>query len=123
MFLTKFSRRLLLKPQFNFVNPRSFSTIAEQKAKILKQFDAQQVQQYREDTVIQVDEQDNVIGSMSKVDAHLRVLLENEMLPHRAFSLFLFNLNFSLGLFSLLCNLDYYVTCLFSIRLMILREV
>ena len=28
---------------------------------------------------------------MSKVDAHLRVLLEKDMMPHRAFSLFLFN--------------------------------
>jgi isopentenyl-diphosphate delta-isomerase len=44
-----------------------------------------------DDTVPLVDENDNVIGSKSKVDAHLRVLLEKELLPHRAFSLLLFN--------------------------------
>ena len=44
-----------------------------------------------DDTVTQVDENDNVIGPMSKVDAHLRLLLDKNMVPHRAFSLFLFN--------------------------------
>jgi isopentenyl-diphosphate Delta-isomerase len=44
-----------------------------------------------DDTVTLVDENDNVIGPASKVDAHLRVLLEKNMVPHRAFSLLLFN--------------------------------
>jgi isopentenyldiphosphate isomerase len=44
-----------------------------------------------DDTVTIVDTNDNVIGPKSKVDAHLRALLNKEMLPHRAFSLFLFN--------------------------------
>jgi isopentenyl-diphosphate Delta-isomerase len=44
-----------------------------------------------DDTVTQVDEEDNVIGPMSKVDAHLRELLNKNKVPHRAFSLFLFN--------------------------------
>ena len=45
----------------------------------------------QDDTVTQVDENDNVIGPMSKVDAHLRALLDKNMVPHRAFSLFIFN--------------------------------
>jgi isopentenyl-diphosphate delta-isomerase len=38
-----------------------------------------------------VTEDDEVVGKISKVDAHLRVLLEKKMMPHRAFSLLLFN--------------------------------
>lgn len=39
-----------------------------------------------------VDENDNVIGSISKLDGHLKKnLSQPNALPHRAFSLFLFN--------------------------------
>ena len=38
-----------------------------------------------------VTEQDEVVGKISKVDAHLRALLESNPHPHRAFSLLLFN--------------------------------
>ena len=39
------------------------------------------------DSLTEVDTEDNVIGPMSKVDGHLH----NQENPHRAFSLFLFN--------------------------------
>lgn len=39
-----------------------------------------------------VDKQDNIVGSVSKLHGHLRQSHEQDgMLPHRAFSLFLFN--------------------------------
>ena len=46
-----------------------------------------------DDSVTLVDTDDNPIGSISKLDAHLRVNLEgkNEIGPHRAFSLILLN--------------------------------
>jgi hypothetical protein len=37
-----------------------------------------------------VDHEDNIVGSVSKLDGHLRAKQENGR-PHRAFSLFLFN--------------------------------
>ena len=44
------------------------------------------------DSVTLVDENDNVLGPISKVEAHLRSNVEGKSLsPHRAFSLFLFN--------------------------------
>jgi len=44
------------------------------------------------DSLTLVDENDNVVGPVSKIDAHLRSNLEKNALgPHRAFSLFLFN--------------------------------
>lgn len=47
------------------------------------------------DSVTVVDTNDNVVGPISKVEAHLRTNLEGEMKlgPHRAFSLFLFDSN------------------------------
>lgn len=44
-----------------------------------------------QDTVTLVDEEDNVLGPISKVEAHLRTNLDKKLSPHRAFSLFLFN--------------------------------
>ena len=44
-----------------------------------------------EDSLTQVDEEDNVIGSVSKLDGHLKLSGQRVTLPHRAFSLFLFN--------------------------------
>ena len=46
------------------------------------------------DSVALVTEQDEILGPISKFDAHLRQNLEdkeNPLKPHRAFSLFLFN--------------------------------
>jgi isopentenyldiphosphate isomerase len=47
------------------------------------------------DSVTLVDLEDNPIGSISKLDAHLRSNLEgeNKIGPHRAFSLILLNSN------------------------------
>jgi isopentenyl-diphosphate delta-isomerase len=42
-----------------------------------------------EESLIMVDEDDNQVSSVSKVDAHLKINKNN--LPHRAFSVFLFN--------------------------------
>ena len=76
---------------------RNFSTMLDHdnitniRNKALQKYDITQVQQMEEDTVTQVDENDNVIGPMSKVNAHLRPLLDINKVPHRAFSLFLFN--------------------------------
>lgn len=84
-------------------NLNTFKTIVETKSRkfssdiislrsnALKKFDITQVKQMEDDTVTQVDEFDNVIGPLSKIDAHLRPLLEINRVPHRAFSLFLFN--------------------------------
>lgn len=44
------------------------------------------------ETLTLVDFEDNVLGSVSKVEGHLRKNLSlATALPHRAFSLFLFN--------------------------------
>ena len=55
-------------------------------------FDSTQVDQMK-DTVTLVDHEDNVIGPISKVEAHLMTNLDTNkpIPPHRAFSLFLFN--------------------------------
>jgi isopentenyl-diphosphate Delta-isomerase len=44
-----------------------------------------------QDSVTLVDVNDNVLGPISKVEAHLRTNLDKSLSPHRAFSLFLFN--------------------------------
>tara|TARA_B110000285_G_C14838073_1_gene474058 strand:- start:248 stop:592 length:345 start_codon:yes stop_codon:yes gene_type:complete len=44
-----------------------------------------------QDSVTLVDVNDNVLGPISKVEAHLRTNLDKGLSPHRAFSLFLFN--------------------------------
>ena len=44
-----------------------------------------------EDSLTQVDENDQVLGPVSKLDGHLKVNGERVRLAHRAFSLFLFN--------------------------------
>ena len=56
-------------------------------------FDKSQVAQL-EDSLTQVDENDNVIGPVSKLNGHLKKKDSRQRqieLPHRAFSLFLFN--------------------------------
>lgn len=50
-------------------------------------YDETQVKLMKEQLIL-VDEQDNVVGSCSKKDGHLRSMLVK---PHRAFSVFLFN--------------------------------
>ena len=56
-------------------------------------FDKSQVAQL-DDSLTMVDEQDNVIGPVSKLDGHLKKSTGGARpiaKPHRAFSLFLFN--------------------------------
>lgn len=44
------------------------------------------------DSLTLVDSKDNIMGSVSKVEGHLKsILMQEGALPHRAFSLFHFN--------------------------------
>eukprot|EP00347_Sterkiella_histriomuscorum_P015204 403357917 len=74
-------------------NFSSLNGLQHQKLQKLK-FDETQVVQMQ-DMITLVDENDNVIGPISKLDAHFKTehsLISNpQRLPHRAFSLLLFN--------------------------------
>ena len=67
---------------------RSFSTADLEALK--RRYDTSQVAQL-DDSLTQVDEDDNVIGPVSKLEGHHKVGGERVSLPHRAFSLLLFN--------------------------------
>eukprot|EP00744_Colponema_vietnamica_P011094 GILI01015610.1.p1 GENE.GILI01015610.1~~GILI01015610.1.p1 ORF type:complete len:286 (-),score=49.45 GILI01015610.1:307-1164(-) len=57
----------------------------------LSKYELSQVQSMKEELIL-VDEQDNVVGAQSKKDAHLwSYLSQKSALPHRAFSVLLFN--------------------------------
>ena len=46
-----------------------------------------------DDSLTLVDENDNIVSSISKFDAHYKIDGKKPEHPHRAFSLFLFNQN------------------------------
>jgi len=59
--------------------------------KVASKYDASQTSQLH-DTMILVDEQDKVLGQITKVQGHLNSYLQRtHAKPHRAFSLFVFN--------------------------------
>ena len=67
---------------------RAFASTARDM--MSEKYDLTQVAQL-EDSLTQVDEEDNVLGSVSKFDGHFKVDGNRVALPHRAFSLFIFN--------------------------------
>ena len=86
----KSSLNLLLRPQSTAFG-RSFSTdnrTLEQNLKV--KYDESQVDQLG-DSLTQIDENDQVIGPVSKLHGHLKPDGKPVQLAHRAFSLFLFN--------------------------------
>ena len=57
----------------------------------LSQFDASQTK-FLDESLILVDKKDNIVGKISKVDAHMNAYNRSGY-AHRAFSVFLFNQN------------------------------
>ncbi len=58
--------------------------------KMFKKFDPSQKSSFEEKLIL-VNESDKIVGSVTKIDAHLKIM-QNKY-PHRAFSVFLFNQN------------------------------
>lgn len=67
------------------LSKRSFSS-----KELFEKFDQSQTKSFNENLIL-VDENDNRVGAISKLNAHLKS--EKNKFPHRAFSVFLFNKN------------------------------
>jgi hypothetical protein len=75
-----------LKTRKSFPGRRCLTTRTDWKNK----YDSGQVAQL-DDSLTEVDENDNVIRSVTKLEGHLKKDGKPVKRPHRAFSLFLFN--------------------------------